>query len=240
MNLFRTKKDFNIYKNYLCKTELKNKYIELNYEGWKMLLDEAISEIVEKELDMKYLGNGTWATDYNNYCRKVLQLFLINKKYATFKWGWCFDFIPKKKGKKLIYIKSDNQIDSHIFEVSSDFYKNTVNRRKTIISNYREKLNSFEETILIMKENYKEVIIFLLPIIKKYYENTNNYQGIINDIQNKLNNNYYCAINPEMKIVKVYINAFLGKKDEAIKELKNINFENEIIKEEYFTKLADL
>ena len=72
MNLFRTKKDFNIYKNYLCKTELKNKYIELNYEGWKMLLDEAISEIVEKELDMKYLGNGTWATDYNNHCRKVL------------------------------------------------------------------------------------------------------------------------------------------------------------------------
>lgn len=241
MKLFKDKENFGIYKNYICKlSQQESKNIDLNFEGWKMLIDESITEIVEDKLQMKYLGNGIWATDYDNHCRKMLELFIINNKYATFKWGWNFDFMPIEKNKKLVYAKNDKQAKLHIFEVSTDFYKNTPNREKTIVSSLGKELLNFDKTILEMKKSYVNAINYLLPIIKKYYENTGSYKKIIEDIENKLTNNYYSFINPEMKVVKVYIKAFLGNKEESKRELETISFKNEEIKKEYLLYLDNV
>lgn len=91
-----------------------------------------------------------------------------------------------------------------------------------------------------MKESYINVINYLLPTIKKYYEKTDSYKKIIEDIDNKLTNNYYSFINPEMRVVKVYIKAFLGNKEGAKMELETISFKNEEIKKEYLLYLDNV
>ena len=81
----------------------KRTVVNMRYAGWKMLLGEALSEDIERELGLRYLGNGIWADDYVNHCRKVLTLFKINDAFVTFQWGLNFDFVPviKSKGKAL-------------------------------------------------------------------------------------------------------------------------------------------
>lgn len=61
-----------------------------------------LSAIIEKELDMKQIGDFVWATEYQNGVRKALSFFRINDAYATFQWGWNFEFIPKCSGCKVV------------------------------------------------------------------------------------------------------------------------------------------
>lgn len=64
--------------------------------------------------------------------RKVLSLYFINNSYATLKWGWNFEFIPKSVGSKLVWAKTDKSICTHIFEFSEAFYNSdyTDNKKK--------------------------------------------------------------------------------------------------------------
>ncbi|MCZ7695258.1 hypothetical protein, partial [Mediterraneibacter gnavus] len=62
--------------------------LDLSAEGWKLLVKENLSPIIEKELDMTQIDDFVWATEYKNGMRKMLSFFRINDAYATFKWGW--------------------------------------------------------------------------------------------------------------------------------------------------------
>lgn len=234
-------KDYEYYKEYISNIETREN-IYLNLTGFKLLIHESLTTIIEKELNMKYLGNCVWATEYDNHRRKVLQVFFINNAYATFSWGYNFDFIPKKVGKKLSNANTDKSICSHIFDVSNDFYKNTANRNKTVINNSGGKIDDFNNSILKMKRNYVEVFKFLLPIINEYYKRTETINDIIQDIERKLNEKdlYYRLVNSDMKITKVFIQAYYENKEKALKEFEKINFEDESIKHEYLSKLSSL
>lgn len=235
------KKDYDYYKEYVSNIETSNN-IYLNLVGFKKLISETLSNIIEKELGMKYLGNGFWATEYDNHRRKVLQIFLINNAYATLSWGYNFDFIPKRSGKKLSTTNTDRSIYSHIFEVSNDFYQNTINRKKTVMSNSGGKINDFNHSILEMKKNYIEVFKYLLPMIKEYYQKTKTILQITQDIEEKWNRKdlYYRLLNNDMKIVKVFIEAFYGNKEQALIEFEKLNFDDESIKKEYLLRLEHL
>lgn len=85
------------------KVELtSSKYFELSAAEWKVLIREHITPIIEKELQMKQIGDYLWASEYNSMgMRKVLSFFWINSAYATFKWGWNFKFMPSTLVVKL-------------------------------------------------------------------------------------------------------------------------------------------
>ena len=231
------KNKLNEYQEFLCDGEIR-----LTSRGINKLLDDTISEAVENELGLTYRGNGTWATDYCDHKRKVLHLFRINPSYATFRWGWCFDFIPIKKGKKLVYLRTDKQLDSHIFEVSDDFRNNTENRKKTTICARETATGEMESALKTMQKKYMDTFLFLLPSIKAYFDSTNSYQEIIKNIDDKITapNVYYCAVNPMLKIVKVYLAAFLGEKEVALGALEKLSFPDEGIREKHLENLRML
>lgn len=237
---FPDEKKLSEYQEFLC--EGGTTKIRLSTNGVNKLLNDTISEVVENELGLTYRENGIWATDYCNHKRKVLHLFWINPLYATFKWGWCFDFIPTSKGKKLVYWRTDRQLDSHIFEVSDDFRNNTGNRNKTIICACETATGEIENTLKIMQRKYMDAFRFLMPAIKAYFDSTSSYQAIINNIDYKITapSVYYCAVNPVMKVVRVYLLAFLGKKDEALEELEKLSFKDGCIREKHLENLKDL
>lgn len=232
--------NYEFYKNYIPNIQERDT-IFLNSDGFKLLIHEALSPIIENELGMKYLGNGYWATDYDNHCRKVLQLFKINNAYATFSWGYNFDFAPKKSGQKLVNARTDKQICSHTFEVSTDFYKHTANRDKTVISSFGGNIDDFNNSISKMKKKYIEVFNYLLPTIKSYYNNTNSYQNILKNMEKMWNtDHYYRFVNPEMIITKCFVKAFCGNKEEALNDFEKLNFDSNIIKQAYLSKLNNI
>ncbi len=202
------------------------------------LLDDAISEKAGIELGLTYRGNGVWATDYCNRKRKVLRLFWINPLYATFEWGWRFDFIPMDKRGKLSHPRTDRQLDPHVLEVSDDFRNNTENRGKTTLHVCEAATGEVESTLEAMRKKCIDVFEFLLPTIKAYFDSTNSYQGIVDRIAAP--SAYYRAINPTRGIARVYLVAFLGKKDEALKELEKMSFADERTRERHLENLRNL
>lgn len=52
----------------------------------------------------------------------MLSFFRINDSYATFRWGWNFDFVPRIVSEgRLVWARTDKSIYTHIYEVSEDF-----------------------------------------------------------------------------------------------------------------------
>lgn len=230
--------NFDDFKQYQFSDNDSN--VSLTPTGWKILIDKALSPIIEKELGMTYLGNCYWADSFHNHRRRVLSLFYINNAFATFKWGWNFDFIPKKSGKRLVYAKTEKSVYSHIFEMSEDFYDNTKNRKHTIISAYGGKISDYNSSITAMCKSYVDAFYFLLPLIKKYYSATNTYENILQNIERNLKNEYLKIMNYEMLVVKVFFEYAFGNRDIALAHLANIHFLDDDIKNKYQNALSKL
>ena len=234
--------DYTKYKNYIVKPfpgTAESDDFTLTPTGWKILVDESVSELIEKELGMRYLGGYIWASEYENHRRKVVKLFLVNQSYATFQWGWNFDFIPKPSGKKLMNTRTDKSIYSHLFEVSVDFYRGTKNREKTILSANGNSIAQFEQSITEMAESYRKAFRYVLPTIKHFYNETNTYDKILGNIEKKLNspNRYFRFINHEMGMVKIFIEYFIGKENLAYENFAQLEFSSEELRALWLSKL---
>lgn len=97
-------------------------WLSLSAAGWKRLIRENLTPFIEEALHMRQIEDYLWATDYTDGRRKVLSFFMINDAYATFRWGWNFDFVPRiVSGGRLVWARTDKSIYTHIYEVSEDF-----------------------------------------------------------------------------------------------------------------------
>lgn len=217
-----------------------DKTISLTPTGWKLLVDKALSPIIEKELGMTYLGNCCWTDSFNNHRRRVISLFYINNAFATFKWGWNFDFIPKKSGKRLVYARTDKSVYSHIFEMSKDFYDNTKNRKNTVISAYGGKISNYNYSLTAMCKSYVDAFYYLLPLIKTYYTLTDTYENTLQNIEHNLENGYLKTINYEMPIARVFIEYASGNRSNALMHFDEIEFSDYDVKNKYLGALNKL
>ena len=218
------------------KSDVKPQSLNLTSAEWKLLIKEHLTPIIEKELQMKQLSDYVWASDYEDGKRKVLSFFFINEAYATFKWGWNFDFMPKTLGNKAVWARTDKSIYMHIFEVSPDFesanQKNRTARDKTIVSKY----DVYNEGLKKKINNHKEVLYHLLPLINEYYSATDSYEKILNRIDMNMESTYYQLLGAVSLIPKAFIEERMGKHKEALEDFNKAYFNNVIIKDEYYKK----
>lgn len=218
--------------------------LDLSAEGWKLLVKENLSPIIEKELDMTQIDDFVWATEYKNGMRKMLSFFRINDAYATFKWGWKFEFIPKCSGSKVVWAKTDKSIYTHIYEISPYFYNTgkvkREDRKKVVMTRYEIDINNIGKGLEDKIKHHQEVFYFLLPEIKKYYQSTETMEQVLNKIDENLNHWYFSFINPNLKIVRVFIEYHLGLHEKAINDLEAIEFLSSDIKNQYRKRLLSL
>lgn len=213
----------------------------LTFNGWKLLLDETLSPLIEKELEMRYLGGYIWATDYENNMRRVLKVFIINEGFACFKWGLNFKFVPKRSGNKSVYARTDKSI--HLHTICAPFYfsyriddytqERVEKRNRIIFSSMGGSIESFEESIEQMKLAHIKVFRNTLPEIKKYFSKTNTYDEILDLIMSNCNGKYIFS---EPELAAVFIKRYLGMVNEAEDHFQRLNFENDEIKNETYKK----
>lgn len=246
INLFSKRKryghinriDFDSFRSFQYSGSDRDIY--LTPTGWKILIDKVLSPVIEKELGMTYLGNGYWADSFNNHRRRVLSLFYINNAFATFKWGWNFDFVPGKSGKRLVYARTDKCVYSHIFEMSSDFYNNTEKRKHTIIGAYGGEISHYNASMNAMCKSYVDAFYFLLPLIRDYYKKTDSYNNTLKCIEHNLENDYLKIINYDMTVARVFIEYASGNCKSALSHFEDIGFTDDDIKNKYLRALHKL
>lgn len=219
-------------------------HLDLNIEGWKLLIGENLTPMIEDKLQMRQIGDYIWADDYENGKRRVLSFFKINDAYATFQWGWNFDFVPRTLGGKAVWARTDKTVYPHIFELSPDFYdteddlagKKKKARDKTIVSRYRIDIKNPEKGLTEKIKQHQKVFCHLLPLMMEYYYATASYEGILKKIDENMKNSYYRFINSDSLISQAFIEKRMGMQEKALCDFEKIPFSNESIREEYFKK----
>lgn len=229
--------------------------LDLSAEGWKLLIRENLTPMIEEKLQMKQIGDYVWSSEYIDGRRKVLSLFKVNDAYATFKWGWNFDFVPRiTSGKRIVWERTDKSVYTHIFEVSEDFSgyavpqkqnnflksfftvrnKKQRAREKTVISRYGIDIKSLENGLEERIKQHKSVFSYLLPLILEYYQATATYEDILSRIEQDMQINYYRLINSDSMIVYPFIEKRMGMCEKALCDFEALPFADEKVKDKMF------
>lgn len=224
-------------------------HLDLNAEGWKRFVRENLTPIIEDRFGMRQIGDYTWADDYRDGKRRVLSFFKINDAYATFQWGWNFDFVPRTSGNKAVWARTDKTVYPHVFELSPDFYdsesdsvkkKKEKARDKTIISRYNIDIKNPEKGLDEKIKQHQRVFCYLLPLMTEYYDSTASYEGILERIGRNMENSYYRFINSDSLVSRAFIEKRMGMQEKALHDFHEIPFSGKEIKEEYFKKFREL
>ena len=245
--------------------EFQPKSLSLSAEGWKLLIRENLTPLIEEKLQMHQIGDYIWASEYEDGRRKVLSLFKINDAYATLQWGWNFDFVPRiTSGKKIVWVRTDKSVYMHIYEVSEEFSgcdlenkkqnagklrqsnfikmlcgvknKKQNTREMTILSRCDIDINNIENGLKEKIKQHKSVFIYLLPLIVEYYKNTATYEKILARIEQNMQTSYYRFINRDSMIVYPFIEKRIGMREKAFRDFESITFDDENLK----SKLLDV
>ena len=254
------------YQDFLVnhtKPGIAPKSLDLSAEGWKLLIRENLTPLIEEKLQMRQVGDYIWASEYIDGRRKVLSLFKINDAFATFQWGWNFDFVPRiTSGNRIVWARTDKSVYTHIFELSEDFSgyavpktekknhsfkslfavknKKQNARDMTIISRYGIGIKNLQKGLKERIKQHKSVFLHLLPLIMEYYEATATYEEILIRIEQDMQINYYRFINSDSMIVYPFIEKRMGLQEKAIRDFEELLFADEKIKAKLFDYLIRL
>ena len=241
------------YQKYLVITtppEIQPPHYTLLAEGWKLLIRENITPMVEERLQLRQIGDYVWADEYEDGRRRVLSFFKINDAYATFQWGWNFDYVPH--GNKATWARTDKSIYTHIYEVSPDFYNvgQEITKKRQEARNRVVMGRFFKDNIISgtpenggledMINHHKSVLLHVLPLITEYYQSTASYEGILNRIGLNADDGYYCFINPCMFIAQTFIEKRIGLQEKAQQDFEKLVFPSEDVKNLYLKKFNQL
>ena len=234
------------YQKYLVDCTMpgyKPRWYFLSADGWKLLIRENITPLIEQKLQMFQLGDYIWADEYDDGKRRVLSFFKINDAYATLQWGWNFDFVPK--GTNAVWARTDKSIYTHIFEVSPAFYDPERDRiqakhearKNTVIGRYDIDARNPERALHDKINQHKETFLRLLPLMIEYYRITPTYEDIIKRIDYNMKDAWYRFINSgDLMISKVFIEKRMGLQNQAQQDFEKILFSDEKIKDAYLKK----
>lgn len=136
------------------------------------------------------------------------------------------------------------QIYTHIFELPPDFYdsghvsvwKKKKSRDKTIVSRYNIDVKNLEKGLAGKIKQHQEVFCHLLPLMREYYQSTASYEGILERIDQNMENSYYRFINSDNLIAQAFIEKRMGLREKALHDFEAIPFSDENIKNEYLKK----
>ena len=103
-----------------------------------------------------------------------VELFHINTLFATFKWGWNFEYIPHYTSK-ITWCRTDKSIYTHTFELSPKF----INRKGdnyTVFGKFESKYKNNSEGFQKFVSDHLKVWDTLHEAIVEYYNATSTYE----------------------------------------------------------------
>lgn len=241
--------DVEKYKEYIVSfymPEYEAQYSDriLAVEGWKLLLDEVFSPLIEKELGMRYLGNRIWADDYDGHRRRVLSLFQPTDLGGCFRWGWNYDFVPKMVGGKAVYARTDKTIFAHFYENAFENHNRNDERFKKspdmFFYRYTIDIDDYEESMKSKVKEHTNAFYKTLPLIRAFYEETSTYEQTIEMLDVLLESDYYGLLQGNyLYLTKLFLQQYVDPEEENEKALLKM-FESEITRKSFHGKFKKI
>ncbi len=241
-------KDENIMKNYeeykyYCDTNENDsvRWITLKTEGWKKLTHEMLDECIAEDFGLHPVKDCCWASNYDDGRRKVISIFLVNESYATIRWGWNFEYIPRISGSKCIWARTDKSIYMHTFRLPQAFINGREDHEcyeKAVFGKtFYCKPEQFDSAIV---EDLETTYEFVKDHIKDYFDETKTYAGMLSELEDICKSKYYSFIHADNNLVYIAVENYLGNKEKAKEDFEKVQyFENaEELKAEYGKKIG--
>ncbi len=212
-------------------------WITLNSQGWTKLIHDMLDERILADFNLSPVKERCWARAYDNGRRPVISMFPVNDMYATFEWGWNFEYIPRISGNKCVWARTDKSIYAHTFRLSDGF----INGGKT--EGYKESVfgrMSFKkpEEFGRIVEEIDRAYRYVNKDIKAYFEKTSTDTGMLTELETIYEHKYYKFLHPENLLVKACLENRMGMIEKAREEFEEVTFRSDQLKEEYRKKIG--
>lgn len=179
----------------------------------KDYIDRILSLQIEKELYMQYVGPYKWCGQWENGARRVLQLFLIKGDSAIFEWGYNYQFLPIIKGGKIIYQRTDKNMQAQLRSMPTTFIDFGDWKPFCI------PMHAKREDKLI--ERIKSVFDRTNPDIINWFERTASVEAMIKEADLQIQHgNYYSYFYPSQQYVKAFLLSANNQIKQAVVELE--------------------
>lgn len=192
---------------------------------WKVLMDEVLSPLMEREPGLAYLGGYTWAGPWEDHRRKMVRVFLINQSFGTLQWGWSLDFVPHIAGNGLAWHRTDKSARQDVWEVSPDFVKGTGRARETTTFGAAPRGSGGLEAI---RAEHRRAFQTLLPLMRAYYAQTDTPEKLLRRVRARMADRYFQFVEGvPQTICAAFLAAALGQSEEARTLLEQLDFPEE-------------
>ena len=212
-------------------------WITLNSQGWTKLIHDMLDERILADFNLSPVKERCWAGAYDNGRRPVISMFPVNDMYATFEWGWNFEYIPRISGNKCVWARTDKSIYAHTFRLSDEFINGgkTEGHRESVFG--RKNFKRPEEFDVIVEE-IDHAYEFVKHDIKAYFEKTSKDSGMLSELESICDHKYYKFLHPENLPVKACLENRMGMIEKAREEFEEVTFRSDKLKEEYRKKIG--
>lgn len=224
---------YDTYKPFL----FDEKHVWLNSEGWYKLIHYLFDDKIKDEFNLIPIKNGCWADTYNDGRRRVISLFHINTSFATFKWGWNFEYIPHYTSK-ITWCRTDKSIYTHTFELSPKF----INRKGdnyTVFGKFESKYKNNSKGFQKFVSDHLKVWDTVYEAIVEYYDATSTYEKMLNRLEENQKDGYYSFILPTNSIIYAFVKKYIHS-IEAEDDFQKILFVDEKVKEAYYKAFSKI
>ena len=213
--------------------------ITIDAEGWTKVIHDTFDEVIRDNFGMIPIGDRCWADEYKDGRRRCISISLINNSFATLKWGWNFDYIPRKSGNKLVWCKTDKSIYAQTYQFSERFIaqdKKEYQRTTFGCVKMTQKSDKMAELI----RDHQVAWDTVCDEIRTYYEQTVTYEGLLENLRKQLEHKYYRFVNPGNCVVHAFVERYLGDNDKAQKDFEEISFTDDNTKDEYYKRFMQI
>lgn len=225
---------YNLYKPYMNDDD---RSIYLNSIGWTKLIHQSFDKIIEDNFGMRPIKERCWADNYLDGRRRVISVFLVNELYATLKYGWNFNYIPRTDGrKKTSWCRTDKSIYTHTFELSEDFINCKKKDRESVFSRYGFGYTNTPSGLDLLIKEHKRAWDTIFQEIRDYYIETSTYEGLMENLRKLKESGYYNLINSGNHIVYAFVEKYLGNDIQAEKDFEELKFYNEQTKTDFYKR----
>lgn len=185
---------------------------------------EVVSIALADDFDLKYFEKGRWwYSEWNNHCRKVINLFAAKGTMYPIVWGYNYDFIPRLNNQdKFVYHRTEK---SFATDIEDTFYShvhydpNTMSRMETLQIRAKYCLPSDTNNLEIAREYVYDVVKRNIPFMKEWFSRVQTIEDVVEELDRQIAQSI--AFEHRYSLyTKAFLLAKLHRMDEAIETMQ--------------------
>ena len=169
----------------------------------------------------KYNGTYLWFSDFSEFgVRKVFSYQKLKGESGTFRWGFCYEFIPTLSNTMTIKNhKTEKSVQLHLFDEPLKF----ITFRGTPFTDYQEKGMVSEWGISEFNRTFNNLWNESKASIKEWFDNYESFDWMLKTIEHQLEfGSGYRMRSTRQDYIKAFLLMKIGRMQEGVEILERV------------------